>query len=138
MSALKGFHHIAVMTTKFDESFAFYRDLLGLPVMHAWQSGPRRLCLLATDPSNPTGGPYVELIECASDAPEPESHSAHPIAHLTFRVDDVDDAIEPIREAGCQITIEPKDAMLGDASARLAFFTGPNDETIEFLASEAV
>jgi glyoxylase I family protein len=125
-------HHVAVVTTKFDETLAFYRDLLGIPIVHSWKNGDRRLCLAAV------GEAHIELIEKLTPSASSGQPTEPPIAHLTFRVPDVDQAIDEVRAAGYPVTIEPKDVDLGDAPARLAFFTGPNGETLEFFCSSQV
>ncbi|HOT35597.1 MAG TPA: VOC family protein [Candidatus Latescibacteria bacterium] len=125
-------HHVAIVTTKFDESLKFYRDVLGLGLVHQWKGGDRRLCLLAV------GNARIELIEKLTPPDGAGQAAEPPIAHLTFRVDDVDTWTETVRAYGCEITTEPKDVVLGDAPARLSFFVGPNGETLEFFSSKAV
>lgn len=132
MSAPVALHHVAVVSTKYDESLEFYRDLIGLRVVHSWSGGGRRLCLLAA------GEACIELIEKLTPSASSGQASEPPIAHMTFRVDDVDGAIASVRQRGYEVTVEPKDVLLGDRPARLAFFVGPNGETLEFFSSKTV
>ena len=55
-----------------------------------------------------------------------------PITHIALTVTDTRAALERVRQAGYDITIEPRDSGLGDSKATIAFFEGPNGEVIEF------
>ncbi len=46
---------------------------------------------------------------------------------------DVDAAIARVRAAGRPITLEPRDAVLGDYPVRVGFFKGPAGEIVEFF-----
>lgn len=54
-------------------------------------------------------------------------------AHLALATDDTDGCVARVREAGYEITIEPKDVELSDITARIAFCTGPCGEIVEFF-----
>lgn len=124
-----GMHHIAVQTHDLDASIRLYRDVLGMSVVNQWGAPERRMALL--DSGN---GAHIELVApvgalpvAASDSPSP------PLLHLALNTTDVRQSVERVRKAGYQITIEPKDVLLGQVHATVAFFSGPNGERIEFF-----
>ena len=121
-----GFHHIAVQTADYEGTVYFYVEVMGCREVHAWESGERKLCLLDLG-----DGGHVEVIYSPS-APPP-TPQGHPMIHAALSVDDVDAAIERVRQVGCEITVEPKTIDLGGMQVRLAFFHGPNGELLEFF-----
>ena len=56
-----------------------------------------------------------------------------PVFHFALAVDDTRAAVEHVRTAGYEITVEPIDVNLGGLDVTLAFFLGPNGESIEFF-----
>lgn len=122
-----GFHHAAIQTTDYEGTKRFYTEVLGCRLAHEWASGERRLCLLDLG-----DGGHIEVISAAE---APSAAQQYPIIHLALRADDVDAAIARVRAAGRPVTMEPKDVMLGDKPARVAFFQGPNGEVLEFFRS---
>ena len=70
-------------------------------------------------------------------APLPATADQLPVAnvltHIALATTDTRQATEQVRQAGYTITVEPKDVQLGSIAATIAFFTGPNGETIEFF-----
>jgi glyoxylase I family protein len=121
-----GFHHIAVQTRDYEGTVRFYQEVLGCRLVHAWEADIRKLCLLDLG-----DGGHIEVIGTPA-APEPAPQGP-PMIHATFCVDDVDAAIQRVRQAGCPITVEPKTVDLGGMRVRLGFFQGPNGEILEFF-----
>ena len=77
-------------------------------------------------------GNYLEVFAGGSAENKPDG----PIIHMAFRTDNVDAAIEAVRAAGAEITVEPKDVVIkGEipTPVRLAFFRGFDGEVIEFI-----
>ncbi len=124
-----GVHHVAVRTTDYDKTVAFYGDVLGLPVEVAWTAADgRRLALLAIG-----GGSYVEVIGFPAETAVPEAGQQHPFMHLALASNDPDTIWQRATAAGYASVIDPKDVQLGTVQARIAFFEGPNGETIEIF-----
>ena len=124
-----GVHHIAVRTTDYDGTVAFYRDLLGMSVAAEWAAADgRQLALLEIG-----GGSYIEVIGFGADAGAVEGGQAHPWMHLAIATTDPDSVWQRATSAGYKSVIEPKDVQLGDIAARIAFFEGPNGEVIELF-----
>lgn len=96
-------------TPRYDETVTFYRDLLGLKVVNAWDRGPdeRGTVFLSPngaglieievgEPSGPAGGIYIEMDDVDAWYEEVQSRSvpiARPIhdtlyRHREFRITD--------------------------------------------------
>ena len=124
-----GAHHIAIQTKDWDASLRLYRDVLGMPVVAEGGTPERRILLLDIG-----DGSHMELF-----APRPTTSDCSPsvgqspITHIALTAADTRQAIEHVRQAGYEVTTEPKDIQLGPIQATIAFFNGPNGESIEFF-----
>src|SRR5262245_7232956 len=124
-----GAHHIAIQTKDWDASLRLYRDVLGMPVVAEGGTPERRILLLDIG-----DGSHMELF-----APRPGSADSAssvgqgPLTHIALTAADTRQAIEHVRQAGYEVTTEPKDIQLGPIQATIAFFNGPNGESIEFF-----
>lgn len=127
-----GVHHVALQTADYAGTVAFYTEVLGCSLVHAWKSGDRELCLLDLG-----DGSHIEVIGVPPDTPVPDNAQQFPMLHLALRVDSVDEAIQLVRQAGCPVTLEPTDFDLGGMRIRIAFFQGPNREVLEFFETLA-
>lgn len=123
-----GFHHVAVQTTDYEGTKRFYQETLGFRLVHEWAMDVRQLCLLDVG-----DGGCIEVVGVPAAAVADEPGKQAPMLHLALRCDDVDAAIARARAAGCEVTVAPKDVLLGDMPARVGFFRGPNGELIEFF-----
>jgi glyoxylase I family protein len=123
-----GLHHIAVQTRDLEESLRFYRDLLGMRVVTEGGPPDRRIVLLDMG-----DGGCIELFEPTADSPAADSPVANDLVlHIALTTTDVHSAIDRVRRAGHEVTVEPRDSGLGELKATIAFFKGPNGEVIEF------
>ena len=129
MAKICGIHHVCIKSNgveEFEKLVHFYKDLLGLPVAHQWGEGETQGMMLDT------GAGYLELFPNAQDRPGQGA-----LRHIALATDDVDGCIEKVRNAGYQITIEPKDIVVGGVlPARLAFCIGPVGEDVEFFCEK--
>ena len=57
----------------------------------------------------------------------------NPVHHFALTTTDIHGAVEHVREAGYEITVEPRDVDLGGLHVTIAFFRGPNGESVEFF-----
>jgi glyoxylase I family protein len=78
-------------------------------------------------------GSYMELFSPSADTPTTDSPFVNDFTHLSFATTDARAAIEHVRQAGFEVTIEARDAQVGSIPATFAFFRGPNGELIEFF-----
>jgi len=124
-----GTHHIAIQAQNWEESLRLYRDVLGMELAAEFGSPERKIVLLDMG-----DGSHIELFAPTADtrpADEPVIHQ--PVAHLALATTDAKAAAEHVRQAGYEITVEPKTVNLGKLTVTLAFFKGPNGEIIEFF-----
>ncbi len=131
-----GFHHVAIRSRDFDKTVDFYTRVLGFSPKINWQEAPKRAVMLDAGDGN-----YLEVFEdLDSPAGGGDESSGGAILHFALRCDDTDAAIKRVREAGCEVTMEPTSI---DVKAkeqlvpiRIAFCKGPDGELIEFFQNE--
>jgi glyoxylase I family protein len=122
-----GAHHIALQTLDWDASLRLYRDVLGMQIVAEFGSPERRILLLDIG-----DGSHMELFApLPNTADQPASTNL--LTHIALATTDTRQATELVRQAGYTIKTEPKDVQLGPIAATIAFFIGPNGETIEFF-----
>jgi glyoxylase I family protein len=79
-------------------------------------------------------GSHMELFQPTDNSPKADDASPNdPITHFAIATTDTRAAVERIREAGYEVTLEPRDVDLGNLKATIAFFNGPSGEVIEFF-----
>ena len=124
-----GLHHIAVQARDWDASLRLYQDVLGMEIVSEIGSPERKIALLDMG-----DGGHIELFAPKAGADLPESDApGFPVVHIALTTTDTHAAAERVREAGYEITVEPRDVSLSDFDVTLAFFKGPNGEVIEFF-----
>ncbi|MAS33250.1 MAG: glyoxalase [Anaerolineaceae bacterium] len=125
-----GMHHIAIQTRDWDESMRFYRDVLGMKVVAEFGSETRKIVLLDMG-----DGSHMELFQPTAETKAPGSEAPNdPVFHFALATTDTRGATEHVRQAGYQVTVEPKDVDLaGQMNVTISFFVGPNGEVIEFF-----
>lgn len=120
-----GFHHLAMNVSDFDRSIAFYTEVLGFSIFRQWKSGEVDAAMLDTG-----GGNYLEIFSRGT------SKESGNLIHFALKTSDVDGMIQRVRNAGYEVTMEPKDVDIpSDPSfpVRIAFFLGPDGESVEFF-----
>jgi len=117
---IKGIHHVSMKCRpeQLGKVRDFYCDMLEMPVCAEWETG----FLLDT----PAG--KVEFFTNAQ-----EDLPKGTIRHFAFEVDNVDFYICLCQENGHEIFMGPKDVVLGDINAKVAFTYGPLGEEVEFF-----
>ena len=124
-----GAHHVAVQARDWERSLHLYRDVLGMPVVARFGSPERKIVLLDMG-----DGSHIELFQPLPDTPIPGSPAPNdPVMHFALATTDARAALERVRAAGYEVTVEPKDLRLDHMDVTIAFFTGPNGESIEFF-----
>lgn len=131
MVKINGIHHVAIKANgeeQFEKTIAFYKDILGLPLIRRWEKGGALCAMLDT------GAGILELFSNADSEP-----LLGPIRHIAFSVESVDDCIEAVRAAGYEITVEPKDVDIPSNPAypiRVGFCIGAAGEEVEFFTAK--
>jgi len=127
---ITGVHHIALRPSpdNFDKTVKFYGELLGMEEVCSWGEGTGRVSMLST------GDNSVMEILSTEGAVNPLPTGA--IDHMAFATEMVDELVETVRNAGYEITVEPKDVSLPSnppMPIRIAFCKGPIGELVEFF-----
>lgn len=124
-----GLHHVAVQARDWQESLKLYRDVLGMEIIAECGSDERKILLLDAG-----DGAHIELFQPTAETPALGSVATNdPLTHVALAAADVRAATEHVRQAGYEITVEPKDVDLGDLQVTIAFFKGPCGEVLEFF-----
>jgi glyoxylase I family protein len=126
--SVTGVHHIAIKVKDFDASLKFYTQTLGFPAQLTWGEGDKRAAMI--DVGN---GNCVELFAGGPAGPRPDGHWLH----LALRCTDTKSAMEKVRKAGYEVTMDTKDITIESRPhpfpIRIGFFKGPDGELIEFF-----
>ena len=124
-----GMHHVALQTRDWDASLRLYQDVLGMKPIVEFGTTERKVVLLDMG-----DGSHMEIFQPTDASPKPGSPVANdPVTHLALATTDTRSAIERVREAGYEVTVEPKDVNLNGLEVTIAFFKGPNGEVLEFF-----
>ncbi len=124
-----GSHHVAIQTRDWDASLKLYCDVLGMELVSEFGSSERKIVLLDMG-----DGSHIELFQPKADTAQAGSPATNdPIMHIALATTDTRAATEHVRRAGYEITMEPKDLVLGKLKVTIAFFKGPNGEELEFF-----
>ncbi len=124
-----GAHHIAIQARRWEDSLKLYRDVLGMPIVAELGSPEQKIFLLDMG-----DGSHIELFQPKDETPAPGSLAPNdPVLHFALATTDTRAAIEHVRAAGYEVTVEPKDLGLGGLDVTIAFFLGPSGESIEFF-----
>ena len=124
-----GCHHIALQTRDWDAALKLYQDVLGMKVAAKFGSPDRKVWLLDMG-----DGSFMELFEPTEGTPAPGAEAPNdPIFHFALATSDTQASTERVRQAGYEITVEPKTVELGDMTVTLSFFKGPCGEVVEFF-----
>ncbi len=116
-----GPHHIALLTTNFDQLRAFYVETLGFPVVGAYSD--RRIMFIGV------GNIAIELIENEQAG----TGGTGGWGHVAFEVADVDATYAELVGQGIPFHILPKDFPEGAAVARIAFFRDPDGNELQLV-----
>lgn len=113
---IKRIEHVAIAVNDMSEAMAMLERTLGLKLEYEERIGPTRLAMY------PVGETYIELLQGEG----PESGAAKWIAqngqslfHLCFEVEDIDGALEELRQKGVKLLDQNPRA--GHGGARIAF-----------------
>ena len=124
MSLIKGIHHACIKCEteqEYEKIVKFYGTVLEMPVKREWDGG-----IMFN-----TGSGLIEVFKNVDSITEQGV-----IRHFALATDDVDACVKAVREAGYEISVEPKDVFIAgnpNCPARIAFCKGPLGEEIEFF-----
>jgi methylmalonyl-CoA/ethylmalonyl-CoA epimerase len=113
---IKRIEHVAIAVNDLAETRTLLEDVLGLNMDYEEQIGATRLAMF------PVGETFIELLK--SDAPDSMTskwigENGQSLYHLCFEVEDIDSALEELRQKNVKLLDEtPRN---GHGGARIAF-----------------
>lgn len=127
MLKLNGVHHIAIICSDYEKSRQFYTEVLGLKIVREVYREQRRSYKLDLE----VAGQYqIELFSFPNPPARPSRPEAVGLRHLAFEVDNMNEAVTHITQAG--INVEP--VRTDEYTGKLyTFFTDPDGLPIEFV-----
>jgi catechol 2,3-dioxygenase-like lactoylglutathione lyase family enzyme len=122
------FHHVHIICKDLEGMITFFTDALNAKLIARKKFGP------ADGASLDLQGITINLRVAREDEKMvgDASQSAFGFDHIGLQVEDVDAAHKDLSERGCSFFMPPKDI----PNARIAFFKGPEDITIELIQSK--
>ncbi|SEJ12893.1 glyoxylase I family protein [Sphingobium sp. AP50] len=123
-------HHIAVICSNYERSRAFYRDILGFPVLREVWRAERESWKCDLD----AGNAQIELFSFPTPPARPSRPEACGLRHLAFLIDDIDAEVARLTAAGVEcepIRIDPY------TDQRFTFFTDPDGLPLELYERSA-
>lgn len=123
-----GTHHIAVQTRDYEASITFYTEVMGMRQAVEFSAGERRIALLDIG-----DGSHLELFEPEPGTSPSGDATGNVVFHFALTTTDIEPALERVRAAGMEITVELKTVDLGPLNVSLAFFKGPGGEVVELF-----
>jgi len=121
---MRAIHHIALICSDYDRSKAFYRDIVGLPVIREIWRAERQSWKCDLD----AGNAQIELFSFPDPPARPSRPEACGLRHLAFVVADIDAEVARLDAAG--VACEPIriDEHTGQ---RFTFFADPDGLPLE-------
>lgn len=152
MSGVSAVWHFSFTVADLDRSVAFYRDLLGMTLVHVqvqdnaytrslvgYPDARLRVAQLHAGESAGTGSSHdLELVEYLTpDLPRLDPERARPgAAHLAFLVDDADAEHAQLVAAGVRFLSPPNAITEGvNRGGKACYFLDPDDITLELVQS---
>jgi glyoxylase I family protein len=126
---MRAIHHIALICSDYERYRAFYRDILGLPVIREVWRAERLSWKCDLD----AGNAQIELFSFPDPPARPSRPEACGLRHLAFLVDDLDAEVARLDAAG--VICEP--IRIDEyTSQRFTFFADPDGLPLELYESK--
>lgn len=123
-----GTHHIAVQTVDYEASVRFYTEVMGMSEVVGFENEGRRAVILDIG-----DGSHMELFEPIPGTQPSGDATGNVVFHFALQTTDIESALERVRAAGMEITVELKTVDMGPLNISLAFFKGPSGEVVEYI-----
>ena len=123
-----GTHHIAVQTVDYEASVKFYTEVMGMIEVVGFESQGRRAVILDIG-----DGSHMELFEPIPGTQPSNDATGNVVFHFALQTTDIEQALERVRAAGMEITVELTTVQMGPLNISLAFFKGPSGEVVEYI-----
>lgn len=125
-----GFHHLALISSHFEESIRFYTEGLGGKYVRGWGEGSKRIAMVDFGSGH--------LLEIFARGVDDEQQNPR-FLHLAIATPDPDGAYEAALRAGAEPVDPPKDVVIQSETpfpVRIAFVKGPDGEILEFFCDK--
>ena len=136
MNGFQDCQHVTISVSNINRSLAFYRDLLGFPVLGRLYY--HNAVGLTIDFLEIGEGHILEIFSFSTPT-QPAAWIANDLQtglrHVRFRVNDVDATTARLKQAGVRFTLDPLDATGG---VRIAFFEDPDGNALELIDGTCV
>ena len=123
-----GTHHIAVQTVDYEASVRFYTEVMGMSEVVGFENQGRRAVILDIG-----DGSHMELFEPIPGTHPSSDATGNVVFHFGLQTTDIESALERVRAAGMEITVELTTVQMGPLNISLAFFKGPSGEVVEYI-----
>ncbi|MHC6198890.1 VOC family protein [Elizabethkingia miricola] len=143
-------NHVGITVSNLEKSIAFYEALTGVKVSNIDEIGGERMA--KTQGLEDTRIKYanlhldnlnIDILEYVLPAPEKISYQNNQISamHLCFEVDDIDAAMERLKEIGIEpegepIVFQEEDGLKSGFGTAVAYFRDPDGTNLEIIAPQ--
>ncbi|OPC03552.1 glyoxalase [Elizabethkingia ursingii] len=143
-------NHVGITVSNLEKSIAFYEALTGTKVSNIDEIGGERMA--KTQGLKDTRIKYanlhldnlnIDILEYVLPAPEKTSYQNNQISamHLCFEVDDIDAAMERLKEIGVEpegepIVFQEEDGLKSGFGTAVAYFRDPDGTNLEIIAPQ--
>ena len=124
MLNISSIHHIAIICSDYERSKRFYTQLLGLEVISEFYRKERDSYKLDLK----IGDAQIELFSFPNTPERPSRPEARGLRHLAFETDDIDNAVEQLKENNVEVEPIRIDELTGK---RFTFFADPDHLPLE-------
>ena len=124
MLNITSIHHIAIICSDYERSKRFYTQLLGLEVISEFYRKERDSYKLDLK----IGDAQIELFSFPNTPERPSRPEARGLRHLAFETDDIDNAVEQLKENNVEVEPIRIDELTGK---RFTFFADPDHLPLE-------
>jgi len=113
------FGHIGIKVTDMEKSLEFYTKVLECKILKNYTYPESHIVFLDAH------GTIIELVYKEKN----EKRDMGPVEHIAFKVENLEEKIEKLKEYGIKDISEPKIVGKG----KIVFFNGPDNERFEYV-----
>ncbi|NEO74993.1 VOC family protein [Moorena sp. SIO4G3] len=125
----KGFHHVAIICSDYEQSKQFYVEILGFPIIEETFRAARKSYKLDLQVGD---GDRIELFSFPNPPERVSRPEACGLRHLAFQVDDIEASVNYLKSQGLDVERIRLDEHTGK---RFTFFQDPDGLPLEMYES---